>query len=113
MNVSYDLTRELYADINKRSLSEFAKRYAATIGESVEIRQSHGGSSRQASSGINGLATDVVTLALAYAIDEITRSGLIAPARSARPAPQCVALPPRWCSSSDKGREPERRQGLG
>jgi sulfate transport system substrate-binding protein len=75
LNVSYDPTRELYAEINKG----FAKQFAATNGKTVEIRQSHGGSGRQARSVIDGLAADVVTLALAYDIDEISSRGLIAP----------------------------------
>jgi len=80
LNVSYDPTRELYAEINKA----FAKQYAATTGKLVEIRQSHGGSGRQARSVIDGLAADVVTLALAYDIDEISRRGLIAPSWSTK-----------------------------
>jgi sulfate/thiosulfate transport system substrate-binding protein len=74
LNVSYDPTRELYVEINKA----FAKQFAATTGKTVEIRQSHGGSGRQARSVIDGLAADVVTLALAYDIDEISSRGLIA-----------------------------------
>ena len=74
LNVSYDPTRELYVDINKA----FAAKYKAETGKSVEIKQSHGGSGRQARSVIDGLAADVVTLALAYDIDEIAERGLIA-----------------------------------
>jgi sulfate/thiosulfate transport system substrate-binding protein len=73
LNVSYDPTRELYSEINKA----FARQYAATTGKTVEIRQSHGGSGRQARSVIDGLSADVVTLALAYDIDEISSRGLI------------------------------------
>jgi sulfate/thiosulfate transport system substrate-binding protein len=75
LNVSYDPTRELYADINKA----FAPRYKAETGKTIDLKQSHGGSGRQARSVIDGLQADVVTLALAYDIDEIADRGLIAP----------------------------------
>jgi sulfate/thiosulfate-binding protein len=76
LNVSYDPTRELYQDFNK----SFAKTWEATAKEKVTIRQSHGGSGKQARSVIDGLEADVVTLALAYDIDEIAeRAKLIAP----------------------------------
>ena len=74
LNVSYDPTRELYAEVNKA----FAAKYQAETGKTVEIKQSHGGSGRQARSVIDGLQADVVTLALAYDIDEIADRGLIA-----------------------------------
>jgi len=74
LNVSYDPTRELYVDVNKA----FAAKYKAQTGKSVEIKQSHGGSGKQARSVIDGLAADVVTLALAYDIDAIADRGLIA-----------------------------------
>src|SRR3954466_5024969 len=74
LNVSYDPTRELYAALNKA----FAARYKAETGKTVEIRQSHGGSAKQARSVIDGLQADVVTLALAYDIDAIAERGLIA-----------------------------------
>ncbi|MBO0751297.1 MAG: sulfate ABC transporter substrate-binding protein [Bradyrhizobiaceae bacterium] len=80
LNVSYDPTRELYVDINKA----FAGRYAETTGKTVDIRQSHGGSGRQARAVIDGLAADVVTLALAYDIDAIAQRGLLAPDWSTR-----------------------------
>jgi sulfate/thiosulfate transport system substrate-binding protein len=80
LNVSYDPTRELYVEINKA----FAAKYAETTGKSVDIRQSHGGSGRQARAVIDGLAADVVTLALAYDIDAISQRGLIAPGWSKR-----------------------------
>ena len=74
LNVSYDPTRELYQEFN----AEFASHWKETTGETVTIRQSHGGSGKQARSVIDGLPADVVTLALAYDIDEIAaRSGLI------------------------------------
>jgi sulfate/thiosulfate-binding protein len=75
LNVSYDPTRELYADINKA----FAKEFVASTGKTIEIKQSHGGSGKQARSVIDGLPADVVTLALAYDIDEISDRGFIAP----------------------------------
>jgi sulfate transport system substrate-binding protein len=80
LNVSYDPTRELYVEVNKA----FTKQYAAAAGKTVDIRQSHGGSGRQARAVIDGLAADVVTLALAYDIDEISHRGLIAPDWAAR-----------------------------
>ena len=67
LNVSYDPTRELYQNYN----AAFAKYWQAKTGEKVTVRQSHGGSGRQARSVIDGLEADVVTLALAYDIDEI------------------------------------------
>src|SRR3954466_14483387 len=74
LNVSYDPTRELYQDYNK----QFASYWKAKSGQEVTIRQSHGGSGKQARSVIDGLEADVVTLALAYDIDQIAdKSGLI------------------------------------
>src|SRR5712672_3532739 len=75
LNVSYDPTRELYADFNKA----FAAGYQKETGKSVEIKQSHGGSGSQARAVIDGLQADVVTLALAYDIDAIAGKGLISP----------------------------------
>src|SRR4249919_2450564 len=74
LNVSYDPTRELYADFNKA----FAAAYQKENGRSVEIKQSHSGSGAQARSVIDGLQADVVTLALAYDIDAIANKGLLA-----------------------------------
>src|SRR5438067_12853488 len=73
LNVSYDPTRELYADFNKA----FAAAYSKETGKSVEIKQSHGGSGSQARAVIAGLQADVVTLALAYDIDASASKGLI------------------------------------
>jgi sulfate transport system substrate-binding protein len=74
LNVSYDPTRELYQDFNV----VFAKYWKAKTGESVSIKQSHGGSGAQARAVIDGLEADVVTLALAPDIDAIAAKGLIA-----------------------------------
>ncbi len=74
LNVSYDPTRELYQDINKN----FAAQWKAQSGNELKVKQSHGGSGKQARAVIDGLAADVVTLALAYDIDEIAQRGLIA-----------------------------------
>jgi sulfate/thiosulfate transport system substrate-binding protein len=73
LNVSYDPTRELYADFNKA----FSAAYQQETGKSVEIKQSHGGSGSQARAVVDGLQADVVTLALAYDIDAIAAKGLI------------------------------------
>ncbi len=73
LNVSYDPTRELYQDFNKA----FANHWLKKTGQKVEIKQSHGGSGKQARSVIDGLEADVVTLAMAYDIDEIQKKGLV------------------------------------
>ncbi|HET7216993.1 MAG TPA: sulfate ABC transporter substrate-binding protein [Vicinamibacterales bacterium] len=73
LNVSYDPTRELYRDVN----AAFAKHWKETTGQTVTIRQSHGGSGSQARAVIDGLEADVVTLALAYDIDAIANAGLV------------------------------------
>jgi sulfate/thiosulfate-binding protein len=74
LNVSYDPTRELYQDFD----AAFAKHWKAKTGDTVTVRQSHGGSGKQARAVIDGLSADVVTLALAYDIDAISERGLIA-----------------------------------
>jgi sulfate/thiosulfate-binding protein len=76
LNVSYDPTRELYKDIN----TAFAREWKRRTGQDVEIRQSHGGSGAQARAVIDGLEADVVTLGLAYDIDEIAQRGKTLPA---------------------------------
>ena len=76
LNVSYDPTRELYVDYNKA----FATWWKAKTGDNVTIRQSHGGSGKQARSVIDGLEADVVTLALAYDIDELSTKAKLIPA---------------------------------
>jgi sulfate/thiosulfate-binding protein len=74
LNVSYDPTRELYQDFNKA----FSVYWKSKTGEELKVKQSHGGSGKQARGVIDGLQADVVTLALAYDIDEIASRGLIA-----------------------------------
>jgi sulfate transport system substrate-binding protein len=73
LNVSYDPTRELYDEIN----AAFAKSWLTKKGQTVTVKQSHGGSGKQARSVIDGLEADVVTLGLAYDVDAIAASGLI------------------------------------
>lgn len=75
LNVSYDPTRELYTDIN----TAFARHWQKKTGDRVTIKQSHGGSGKQARAVIDGLEADVVTLALAYDIDAIAEKGQIKP----------------------------------
>lgn len=67
LNLSYDPTREFYVDYN----ALFSRYWKEKTGQDVMIRQSHGGSAKQARAVIDGLRADVVTLALAYDIDEI------------------------------------------
>src|SRR5476649_2624368 len=74
LNVSYDPAREVYQDVN----TAFAKEWKAKTGDNVKIKQSHGGSGKQARAVIDGLEADVVTLALAYDIDAIADKGLTA-----------------------------------
>jgi sulfate transport system substrate-binding protein len=74
LNVSYDPTRELYQDFN----AAFARHWLAKSGKAVSIQQSHGGSSKQARAVLDGLAADVLTLALAYDIDAVADAGLVA-----------------------------------
>ncbi len=73
LNVSYDPTRELYQDFN----AAFAKYWKARTGETVAVKQSHGGSGKQARSVIDGLEAAVVTLALAYDIDALAEKKLV------------------------------------
>ena len=75
LNVSYDPTRELYQDYN----AAFAKYWKAKTGDNVSVKQSHGGSGKQARSVIDGIDSDVVTLALAYDIDEIAERAKLLP----------------------------------
>ncbi len=78
LNVSYDPTRELYQAYN----AAFTRYWKARTGDDLSVRSSHGGSGKQARSVIDGLEADVVTLALAYDIDEI--------------AARAKLLPPDW-----------------
>ena len=76
MNVSYDPTRELYTDYNKAFTAYWKKK----SGQDISVRQSHGGSGKQARTVIDGLQADVVTLALAYDIDALVKQGKLLPA---------------------------------
>ncbi|NUO52432.1 MAG: sulfate ABC transporter substrate-binding protein [Polyangiaceae bacterium] len=73
LNVSYDPTRELYAELNASFIAA-----QKSSGHAVGVKQSHGGSGKQARAVIDGLEADVVTLALGYDIDQIAERGLIA-----------------------------------
>src|SRR5438132_1681326 len=74
LNVSYDPTRELYAEFN----AAFARHFKHKTGQTVTIEQSHGGSGKQARAVIDGLQADIVTLALAFDIDAIAeKAGLL------------------------------------
>jgi len=75
LNVSYDPTREFYRDIN----TAFSADWKNKTGEAVTIKQSHGGSGKQARAVIDGLEADVVTLALAYDIDALAEKGNLIP----------------------------------
>jgi sulfate transport system substrate-binding protein len=88
LNVSYDPTRELYQEIN----ATFAAFWEAKAKQKIAIKQSHGGSGKQARAVIDGLEADVVTLALAYDIDEI--------------AERAKLLPPNWQSRLPQGSSP-------
>jgi sulfate transport system substrate-binding protein len=73
LNASYDPTRELYEEVN----AAFSKKWKAEKNQDVAIKQSHGGSGKQARSVIDGLEADVVTLALAYDVDALQTAGLL------------------------------------
>ena len=75
LNVSYDPTRELYQDFN----AAFAKHWKEKTGDTVTVKQSHGGSGKQARAVIDGLQADVVTLALAYDVDALCEQGKLIP----------------------------------
>ena len=75
LNVSYDPTRELYQQVD----AEFAKAWLAKTGDTLSVKQSHGGSGKQARAVIDGLEADVVTLALAYDIDAIAERAKLLP----------------------------------
>jgi len=80
LNVSYDPTREFYEDINKA----FIREWRGKTGQTLTIKQSHGGSGSQARAVVEGLGADVVTLALAPDIDAIAQRGLIDPSWQTR-----------------------------
>ena len=84
LNVSYDPTRELYKAIN----AAYAGYWKSKVGQTLVINQSHGGSGKQARSVIDGLQADVVTLALAYDIDEIAAKAKLLPANWQSRLPQ-------------------------
>jgi sulfate/thiosulfate transport system substrate-binding protein len=84
LNVSYDPTRELYQDFN----AAFARNWKAKTGETVSIKQSHGGSGKQARAVVDGLEADVVTLALAYDVDALHEKGNLIPADWQKRLPQ-------------------------
>ncbi|MEI8247137.1 MAG: sulfate ABC transporter substrate-binding protein [Lentisphaerota bacterium] len=84
LNVSYDPTREFYRDYNEL----FAKYWEKETGRKVNVRQSHGGSGKQARAVIDGLKADVVTLALAYDIDEISAKSRLIPQNWQQNLPQ-------------------------
>jgi len=73
LNVSYDPTRELYEAVN----GAFAKSWKARTGQDLVVKQSHGGSGKQARAVVDGLEADVVTLALAYDVDAVAKAGLL------------------------------------
>ncbi len=76
LNVSYDPTRELYKDINKA----FEEEWKTKTGQDISVKQSHGGSGKQARAVSDGLQADVVTLGLAYDIDALHENGNLVPA---------------------------------
>ena len=75
LNVSYDPTRELYQEVN----AAFARHWLTKTGDSVAVRQSNGGSGKQARAVIDGLEADVVTLALAYDVDALSQRAKLIP----------------------------------
>jgi sulfate/thiosulfate transport system substrate-binding protein len=87
LNVSYDPTREFYQEFN----AAFIKHWKAQNGQDVSIKQSHGGSGKQARGVIDGLEADVVTLALAYDVDALNKNGSLIPADWQKRLPQNAA----------------------
>ncbi len=75
LNVSYDPTRELYSEFN----GAFIKHWKAKTGQDITVKQSHGGSGKQARSVIDGIDADVVTLALAGDVDALHKYGALIP----------------------------------
>jgi hypothetical protein len=109
LNVSYDPTRELYVEFNQA----FAKYWKGKTGQDVSIKQSHGGSGKQARSIIDGLDADVATLALAGDTDALVKNGGWLAARLAEaPAAQRLALHLHHRAGGAPG-QPQGHQGLG
>ncbi len=109
LNVSYDPTRELYIDFNK----SFAEYWKKKTGDTVKINQSHGGSGRQARSVIDGLAADVVTLALAGDIDQIANQGKLLPVNWEERLPDHSAPYTSTIVFLVRKGNPKKHQGLG
>ncbi|MFL5310924.1 MAG: sulfate ABC transporter substrate-binding protein [Myxococcales bacterium] len=116
LNVSYDPTRELYADFN----AAFARHRQAAGAPKVEVRQSHGGSGKQARAVLDGLEADVVTLALAHDVDVLARAGLLKPGwqdslphRSAPYTSTIVFVVRKGNPKQIRGWEDLTRKGLG
>jgi sulfate transport system substrate-binding protein len=110
LNVSYDVSRELYKDINPA----FASYWKAKTGDSVTINQSHGGSSKQAGAVIAGLEADVITMNQSPDIDILVeRGGLVAADWKKRlpynAAPYTTTTVSSWCARAN----PQGHQGLG
>ena len=104
LNVSYDPTREFYQEFN----AAFVRHWHEETGQELQIRQSHGGSGKQARSVIDGLEADVVTLALAYDIDALFHEAkLISADWQSRSARQQLPLylDHRLCGSQGKPRQ--------
>ena len=109
LNVSYDISRELYAEIN----TAFIKQYKAKTGQDVTINQSHNGSSRQARSILEGLEADVVTFNQVTDVQVLLRQGQADPGRLGEaPAEQFVAVL-LAAGLSGARRQSEGHQGLG
>ena len=111
LNVSYDPTRELYQDFN----AAFAKYWKEKTGEIVTIRQSHGGSGKQARTVIDGIEADVVTLALGGDVDAIARllaSIALGTAERVRPDAGKVESYSRLRLAQEYARLIRRKQGI-
>ena len=109
LNASYDPTREFYQDVN----AAFAKSWKASSGQTVTIKQSHGGSGKQARAVIDGLPADVVTLALAYDVDALHRAEQADPARTGSRASPATARRTRRRSCCSCARAIPRASGIG
>ena len=109
LNVSYDPTRELYEDFNQ----QFARYWKEKTGQDVTVRQSHGGSGKQARAVIDGLGADVVTLALAYDIDQIADKAGLLPANWQKRLPNNSSPYTSTIVFAGPQGQPEGDQGLG